>query len=122
MNCHYCFGQDTYEDTKIRYFSGGQTPFFVDGLPASVCIQCGEKLLSSDTMDVLDSIRNGAAHPVSVAVIPVYDFDNPAGQAAKSGSYITQYNSYYMNPKVHIAPMPCLIVTPALEIQCSSFQ
>ena len=88
MNCHYCHGVDTYQEVKTRYFSpADRRPFFLENLPVSECVQCGEQVLSSDAMDVLDSIHYGEGHPVSFATIPVYDHDNLAGYPQKMRSF-----------------------------------
>jgi YgiT-type zinc finger domain-containing protein len=85
MNCHYCQGIDTYQQVKTRYFSSShEHALFVDNFPVSECIQCGEQILSSAAMDVLDSIHDGEGNPISFETIPVYDHDDLAGYSRRS--------------------------------------
>lgn len=87
MNCHYCQGVDTYQQVKTRYFSSSrERSLFVENFPVSECVQCGEQILSSEAMDVLDSIHGGEGNPISFEAIPVYDHDNLAGDARRSQS------------------------------------
>ena len=84
MNCHYCQGIDTYQQVKTKYFSPShEQSFFVENFPVSECVQCGEQIISSAAMDVLDSIHNGDGHPISFERIPVYDHDDLAGESRR---------------------------------------
>ena len=90
MNCHYCGGVDTYQNTVAQHFCpSGDTPFFVDNLPVSDCVLCGDRMLSNSAMDALDSINDKNAIPVRLRAIPVYDFNALEGhpQTTMVGSY-----------------------------------
>ena len=88
MNCYCCQGIDTFREVKTRYFSSSEEhTLFVDNFPVSECVQCGEQILSSAAMDVLDSIHDGKAHPVSFKTIPVFDHDDLAGDSRRSQAF-----------------------------------
>ena len=76
MNCHYCKGIDTYQEIKTQYFSSStDNSLFVENFPVLECIQCGEQIISDESMNALDLIHNNS-NPVSFKNVPVYNYDD----------------------------------------------
>jgi hypothetical protein len=48
----------------------------VTNLPAQVCRQCGEQTFSTQTLTVMQGIRDGLAPPPRVSTLHVYDFED----------------------------------------------
>ncbi len=72
--CRSCLGRDTYEDRLVSFpfqFRGRLILF--ENVPASVCSQCGEKLFSGDTADLMDKLARGETPPTRMTEVPVYD-------------------------------------------------
>lgn len=85
MNCHYCFGVDTFKEELTEFCSWRMpTPLVVENIPALVCIQCSETIFPGKVSlaldDLLDEIRDGRVAPTTVRAVPFYDF-----QQAQSG-------------------------------------
>ena len=77
MNCHYCFGVDTFKDELTEFCSWQRpAPFVVENIPALVCIQCSETIFPGKVNlgDLLDEIRAGRVAPTTVRPVPFYDF------------------------------------------------
>lgn len=50
----------------------------IEQVPARVCIQCGERLFTPDTVDKLQQIARGVQKPQRIQETPVFDFaSNP---------------------------------------------
>lgn len=50
----------------------------VEGVPARVCVQCGERLFAPDTVDKLQQIARGVMEPQRIEETPVFDFAGAA--------------------------------------------
>lgn len=77
MNCFYCRGVDTIEETTTRFCAyDTDTPFLVENVPASVCRLCGDESYKGDTIDTLEEIKNGSFLPQGFRVFQVFDFED----------------------------------------------
>ncbi len=77
MNCFYCRGVDTIEQTTTRFCAyDTDTPFLVENVPASVCLLCGDESYKGDTLDTLEEIKNGTFQPQGFRVFQVFDFED----------------------------------------------
>lgn len=77
MNCHYCFGVDTFKEELTEFCSWHRpTPFVVENIPALVCIQCSETIFAGELNlgHLLDEIKAGRVAPATVRAVPFYDF------------------------------------------------
>ena len=97
MNCHYCFGVDTFKEELTEFCSWRMpTPLVVENIPALVCIQCSETIFSgkvSLALDhLLDGIKAGQVAPTTVRAVPFYDFqqvrNNESPQTAIPGKEV----------------------------------
>ncbi len=71
--CVFCGGKVSEEKVTFVYDEDDKY-FFVEHVPAEVCMQCGERTYSPE---VTDEILNFAKHrvkPVKTINIPVFDF------------------------------------------------
>ena len=50
----------------------------VEGVPARVCQQCGERAYSDQVMDVLERVRDGQCVPARLRHVDVYEFSEAA--------------------------------------------
>lgn len=86
LDCTLCHGQDTFKEEVIRYCDeSGPEPFFVENVPAFVCIQCTDKAIPEAVLAVIKSFRAGEGTPVSTQTLPVFDFNNLEGNQGQSG-------------------------------------
>ena len=77
MNCFYCHGVETIEETTTRFCACDiPNPFIVENVPASVCRLCGDKSYSGEAVDALEKIKNGGCQPAGSRTVQVYDFEN----------------------------------------------
>ena len=77
MNCHYCFGVDTFKEELTEFCSWRKSaPLVVENIPALVCIQCSETIFPGKVNlgELLDEIRAGRVAPTTVRAVPFYDF------------------------------------------------
>ena len=76
MKCFYCNGDDTVEEQPTRFCAcESPQPFVVDNVPTSVCRLCGDKSFSTETVAVLEKIKNGEAQARGYQVIQIFDFE-----------------------------------------------
>jgi YgiT-type zinc finger domain-containing protein len=52
----------------------GDELVFVDGVPASVCDQCGEEYSDGEVVIAIDRMLKHPPTPARVVSVPVYDF------------------------------------------------
>lgn len=78
----------------------------VTNLPAEVCRQCGERILSTQTLNLLQRIRDGEAPNPSLAYLNVYDFDEINQGAARSPGEIEASSSLIVVGKTDIGVDP----------------
>ena len=86
MNCHYCYGVDTFKEELTEFsFWKASKPFVVENIPALVCIQCGETIFPGKVNLALDhflnNIKAGRVAPANVRAVPFYDFQQPPDNA-----------------------------------------
>jgi YgiT-type zinc finger domain-containing protein len=69
---------ETFEDRRVTYTQelGGRF-VIVEGVPARVCRETGETLFSPATVDQLQRLVQGQAHPARIVETPVYEFSDP---------------------------------------------
>ena len=72
-NCYYCRGRNTMEIKRINHIiNTDHQPKLINNLPAKVCIQCGEKVFSEDTLDYINRVRTGSQPHTTLQTIQVY--------------------------------------------------
>lgn len=94
MNCFYCRGVDTIEETTTRFCScDAASSFVVENLPASVCRLCGDESYSGETVEALEKVKNGDFRPTSVRVLRVFDFENLNQRVGQEGQ--SSYSRFF---------------------------
>lgn len=76
VNCHYCHGVDTVQQTITRFCAcDAPVPFIVENVPASVCYLCGDKAFSGDIVDTFEKIKNGEFEANDSRSVKVFDME-----------------------------------------------
>jgi YgiT-type zinc finger domain-containing protein len=66
---------ETFRDEKVTYTIEVQGRFvLVENVPARVCVETGERLFSPETVERLQRLIWGSAHPKRTIETPVYEF------------------------------------------------
>ena len=75
MDCLICHSPDAFREEVIRYCDEtGPEPFFVENVPAFVCLYCGDKAIPEAALAIIKGFRAGAGQPIGQQTIPVYDY------------------------------------------------
>lgn len=76
MKCVFCGGK--VESQKVTFvYDYDNDYFFIENVPAEVCVQCGEKTYSPDVTDELIRFAKKELKPVKTIQVPVFEY---AGQ------------------------------------------
>lgn len=77
MRCIICGSPDAFKEEIIRYCDEeGEEPFFVENVPAFVCIFCGDKAVPEGALAVIKSFRAGEGKPIKTIEVPIFDYNN----------------------------------------------
>lgn len=71
--CHLC-GGDTEQQKVTAENWWGEKLALVENVPASVCINCGEKYFDAETCKRLDQLRRRPPDVERTVEVPVYAF------------------------------------------------
>ena len=71
--CVFCGGDIRQDVTRVIEEAGDEV-IIVEGVPAGVCTQCGEREFDPDTVRRLEDIRAGARGSARQRVVPVVEF------------------------------------------------
>ena len=75
MKCVFCGGK--VESRKVTFtYDYDNDYFFVENVPAEVCMQCGEKNYSPEVTDDLIRLAKKRLSPVKTLRVPVFDYSN----------------------------------------------
>ena len=71
--CRSCLSKGTHEERRVSqpFKFNGQIVIF-ENVPALVCGQCGETLLSGETAQRIDELGRGERPPSRMDEVPVY--------------------------------------------------
>lgn len=79
MKCPICAAPDSFKEELVRYCDReGPEPFFVENVPAFVCIYCGERAVPAAALAVIKGMRLGQGKPIDVVEVPVFDYEDLA--------------------------------------------
>jgi hypothetical protein len=81
MNCPRCDTEMTSQVVSIC-FCDMQPLTKIEGVPADVCPNCGERLYAPDTVAGLEAIQDRFGDPDRLEQVAVYDFGKAAPTAA----------------------------------------
>ena len=73
MKCDICSGP-MVEKEVTYWIEMDDRLFVVEKVPAKVCVQCGERLYSAETVERLQKTVWGHKEPTRVIETPVFDF------------------------------------------------
>jgi YgiT-type zinc finger domain-containing protein len=76
MKCVFCGGK--VESQKVTFIYDDGSYFFIENVPAEVCVRCGEKTYSPKVTDELIRLAQKKLKPAKTIQVPVFDY---AGQA-----------------------------------------
>ena len=77
MRCIICSSPDSFKEELVRYCDEeGEEPFFVENVPAFVCVFCGDKAVPEGVLAVIKSFREGEGKPVETIEVPVFDYND----------------------------------------------
>lgn len=69
-DCIYCGGEVCEKSERLDYRYHGQL-FIVENVPVGVCLQCGEKFLTSTVAKKLEKTVSKTAEPLRTVAIPI---------------------------------------------------
>jgi len=69
-DCMYCGGAVEEKSIRIDYRYHGQL-FIMEDVPAGVCLQCGESILTAAIAKKLEEMARGQTTPVATVAVPV---------------------------------------------------
>jgi YgiT-type zinc finger domain-containing protein len=75
--CVFCAGDVEQRMTRVIE-EIGEDLIIVEGVPAGVCVRCGEKEFAPDTVRLLERIRKDRASITAQRMVPVVAFEKVA--------------------------------------------
>ena len=73
MKCVFCGGR--VESQKVTFvYDYDNDYFFIENVPAEVCVQCGEKTYSPEVTDELIRLAKKELKPVRTIQVPVFEY------------------------------------------------
>lgn len=73
MNCIFCGGKVVSQKVTFVY-DYDKDYFFVENVPAEVCVQCGEKTYFPEVTDELIRLAKKELKPVKTIQVPVFEY------------------------------------------------
>jgi len=73
MKCIFCGGRVEFQKVTFVYDYDNDY-FFIEHVPAEVCVQCGEKTYSPQVTDVLIRLAKRERKPVKIIQVPVFEY------------------------------------------------
>ena len=74
LKCPVCGATDMHEALVNEVFQVAGSPILVEGIPARVCVRCGEAIFERETTEAVRRMVHGAARPVKQIVMDVFAF------------------------------------------------
>lgn len=75
MICTICGSPDAFKEEVIRYCDEeGEEPFFVENVPAFVCVFCGDTAMQQGVLDRISAFRAGKGNPVKTIQVPIFNY------------------------------------------------
>ena len=71
--CVFCGGKVKLQKVTFVYDYDGDY-FFIENVPAEVCVQCGEKTYAPEVADALLRLAKKKTNPVKTIQVPVFDY------------------------------------------------
>lgn len=74
LKCPVCGATDMHEALVNEVFQVEGSPILVEGIPARVCVRCGEAIFDRETTEAVRRMVHGEARPVKQIVMDVFAF------------------------------------------------
>ncbi len=74
FHCDVCGSSESRHEQVSEVFQLEGKPVWVEGIPATVCTQCGEMTFSRETTEQLRQMLNQSRQPDRVMTVDVYAF------------------------------------------------
>ena len=81
--CPVCGAERSREELVEEVFHVGDRYVLVGGIPARVCVRCGEQSFSRDIAERVRSMAHGDAKPIRAVPLAVFEF-TPGAVAASN--------------------------------------
>ena len=75
FRCHVCGATEAREELVSEVFQIEGKPVLVEGIPASVCLHCGEATFSRETTEKIRRMVHGEAKPLKSVLMDVFAFE-----------------------------------------------
>ena len=74
MKCSRCNGK--MEERTIKFCAcNAPMPIMVENLPAQVCDTCGDEVLPTQAIEMLEQIQRGELSPTKLGVVLTFDYE-----------------------------------------------
>ncbi len=74
FECAVCGSDECREELTDEVFHFSETHFLVVGIPATVCVRCGEQSFSRETAERVRLMLHGGAEPTKTVPMPVFEY------------------------------------------------
>ncbi len=74
FRCHVCGATQAKQEFITEVFRIDGKAVLVEGIPATVCMRCGEATFSRETTERIRRMLHGEAKPVRAEVLEVYTY------------------------------------------------
>jgi HTH-type transcriptional regulator / antitoxin MqsA len=74
FRCHVCGATEAKQEFITEVFVIDGKAVLVEGIPATVCVRCGEATFSRETTERIRRMLHGEAKPVRAEVLEVYTY------------------------------------------------
>ena len=74
FKCSVCSSEESHQKNVQEVFQIDGKYVLVDGIPATVCMRCGEESFSRETTEKVRQLVHGRAKPVKSLPLEVFEF------------------------------------------------
>lgn len=74
FECHICHSRRSYTTTISEVFEIDRKFYLVENIPATVCSNCDEAILSRATTEHIRSMLHGSSKPIETISMDVYAY------------------------------------------------
>jgi len=74
FHCHICGSSEGREEIVDEVFKLNGKHVLVEGIPAKVCVRCGDKTFSRETTERIRRIVHGQLEPAKSVPMDVFEF------------------------------------------------
>ncbi|MFQ5652853.1 MAG: YgiT-type zinc finger protein [bacterium] len=74
FHCHICGSNEAREEFVSEVFNLSGKHVLVEGIPAKVCVRCGDKTFSRETTEKIRRIVHGQLKPTKSVPMDVFEY------------------------------------------------